>query len=370
MSIQYDPQLSKPLNSPFGEAPEDLRSLDFWLCQTGPTLANYGPNFGFWCGLIPMWAWRSEPVRNILVATTLIDEQLGLYRTASLSEISPVVISHYHAAIKAMATAKQPNKICLTLASLFAWVFETLQKNYPAARIHINAASRLLSEIEAAAEKHDQPTLDLIEQTKPVLQLSQSYTKAICEDALDLQLGSIDGPLRINEEDLSTPMFHSLRDVRNVLLDSTVRYLATDTKTDYTARMQRLYVKKWHRDMRQYCSCSRKESHLYKKAVQLYFNLGIVFLPEAEAGAFSYQSTPNAVRHLLEAFERLAAENQVNKLRPENEEVAETLLMAVDVMIGQIRHDHLYARAALLLLKLRKQHKELRNDAKQLHHLS
>ena len=314
-----------------------------------------------------MWAWRSDVVRNILVATTLIDEQLGLYRTASLSEISPVVISHYHAAIRKMATAKQPDKFCLTLASLFAWVFETLQKNYPAAKIHINAASRLLSEIEAGTERLDQTTLDLIEQTKPVLELSLSYTKTICEDASDLQLRSIDGPLRIDEEDLSFPVFRSLRDLRDVLLEATMRYLATE-HTEYTARRQRLWVKKWHRAMRQYCSRSRKESHLYKKAVQLYFNLGMVFLPEDEAGTFSYQSTPSALRHLLEACERLAAENQVNKLRPENEEVAETVVMAVDLMIGQIRHDHLYARATLLRQKLKKQHEELRNDAERLRH--
>jgi hypothetical protein len=348
---QQDPRLLKSVNPCFGATSSELRSLDFWLDQTGPTLANYGPNFGFWCGLIPMWAWESDIIRHLLVATTLIDQELGLFRTATSSELSPAVIWHYHAAIQTMATTKQPNKFCLTLASMLAWVFETLQRNYSAAKIHLQAASRLLSELVAPSNKPDRSTLDLIVQIKPVIQLSASYTKAVCEDDIDLLNTRTDEPVAVRAEDIIFPPFQSLIHVRDLLLNSISRYLVTE-KTEHSARVQRLYVKYWHKAMRQYCSCS-KESHLSKKTVQLYFNLGMAFLPESEAGTFSYQATPDSIRHLLEAYERVVAEKQTRSSGPENNNIDQTIVMALELILGQIHHVHLRARAALLLQRLK-----------------
>ncbi|ETI25495.1 hypothetical protein G647_02268 [Cladophialophora carrionii CBS 160.54] len=355
---QQEPQLLISVSPSFGGALDELRSLDYWLDQTGPTLANYGPNFGFWCSLIPMWAWRSDIIRNLLAATTLIDEQLGLYRTATSSDLSPTAIWHYHAAIQGMAMAKQPDKLCLTLASMLAWVFETLQKNYSAAKIHVRAASRLLSELEAPSDKMDKSTLDLITQLNSVLQLSASYTKAICEDNVDLLRTLTKGPIVARAEDLTIPPVESLIHARDLLLDSISRYIASD-KTEHSARLQRLYIKSWHKAMRRYCSCSTRESHVYKKSVQLCFNLGMAFLPESEAGTFSYQATPNAVRHLLEAYERLVVEKQTRGSGPENDSIDKTIVMALELILDQVHHVHLRARAALLLQKLTAHHEKV-----------
>jgi hypothetical protein len=61
-----------------GKTSEELRGLDYWQRRTGQTLANYGPNFDFWCCLLPLCAWQSQAIFHLVVACTLVDEQLGL----------------------------------------------------------------------------------------------------------------------------------------------------------------------------------------------------------------------------------------------------------------------------------------------------
>ncbi|EXJ57454.1 hypothetical protein A1O7_07802 [Cladophialophora yegresii CBS 114405] len=357
LAQQESPSLVS-VNPSFGGGPDERRSLDYWLDQTGPTVANYGPNFGFWCGLIPMWAWRSDIIRHLLVATTLSDQQLGLYRTATSSDLSPPVIWHYHAAIQRMATATQPDKFCWTPASMLAWVFELLQKDYSAAKIHVQAASRLLSELEAPSNKLEKSMLGLLTEIKSVVQHCASYTKAICEDNFDLLKTLADEPIVARTEDLIIPPVQSLIHARDLLLDSISRYLASE-KTDHSAQLQRLYIKSWLKATRSYCSRSTREPHVYKKTVQLCFNLGMAFLPESEAGTFSCQATPNAVEHLLEAYERLVVEKQTRGSGPDNDSIDEMIVMALELIIGQVHHVHLRARAALLLQKLTAHHEKV-----------
>src|SRR5882757_9952095 len=88
-SAQQCPPLPAQVSCSFGNTPEERRCLSFYLYETGPTLANYGPDYGFWNGLIPLWAWQSPVCRHLLVATTLVDEQLGLYRKATTSKLTP-----------------------------------------------------------------------------------------------------------------------------------------------------------------------------------------------------------------------------------------------------------------------------------------
>ncbi|KAJ9610658.1 hypothetical protein H2200_005435 [Cladophialophora chaetospira] len=356
ISAQQPPPLPRPVKPLFEGTPEELRGLEYWISETGPTIANYGPSFDFWCRVVPMWAWQSQVIRHLLVAATQFDEHLGLYRTASASQLGPVAISHYLAAIKNMATATESDKFSVTLAGVLGWVFETMQDNHSAGQIHLSAASRLLSELEAAPGNVSQSSLELIEQMNAAVHLVAAYAKAECQDALEHP----DGPLTINTEGFNIPVAHSLADWRDALLESTARYLAND-QTRYAARAQRLYVKNWHRSLRHYCSRSKEESHLHKKTVQMLFNLGLAFLPEEEVGCFSYQATPNAIRHLLDAFERADAENQKNKLGSENGDITETIVMALELMLGQLQHEELDKRAGELLHKLRKQFEELNN---------
>ena len=295
---QTDANLLATLDVCFGDTQEERRALNFWISETGPTLANYGADYGFWTDLIPLWAWQSPVVRHLLVATTLVDEELGFFRKAKFSQLSPQVIWHYQAAIKRMARAKQPNKFCLTLASVLAWVFETLQRNYGSAKIHVRAARKLLTELEASSAKLGQSTLDMTAQVKPLLDLAESYSKAMFDD---------DSPCPItlteNRVDDVTDV-QSLESIRNEMLGSIARYLSKE-QTDYDSWMQRLYVRHWHKVMRQYCSLSTKESRLYKKSIGILFNVGMAMVsvpaPFLKHRAFPDTAIENAgrVRHRL-----------------------------------------------------------------------
>ena len=336
----------------FGDTPEERRALNFWLSETGPTLGNYGPDYGFWCSLIPMWAWQAPTIRHLLVATTLIDEDLGFYRRAKLSRVSPLTIWHYNLAIKSMASTRQPHEYCLTLASLIAWVFETMLRDFASAQIHLVAARSLFTELETSLTGLNQSTLEMMAQTKPMLLLGESYAKVVCGDDCDFQTTLTDGAVAAQDKLHDVSAFQSLKDARDSLLKSMKQYQSTE-QTEHDARVQRLYVRDWHNAGRRLCSLRTEESQLYKKTVQILFNLGMAFLPESEVGAYSYQSNPNAVEHLLKAIERIATE-MWNRPGQDQGDIEQTLVMSLDLMIPHIRHDNLCARAALLLQRLRK----------------
>ena len=78
-------------------------------------------------------------------------------------------------------------------------------------------------------------------------------------------------------------------------------------------------------------------------------------MPESEAGTFSYAKNPDAMKYILEAYERIATEISKNKQGSDGDDIEQTVVMALEVVIGHIHHDHLYARAALLLARLGKQ---------------
>lgn len=347
-----EPWLTTTLNPSFGERSDERRSLDFWLCNTGPTLANYGPNFDFWCQLIPTRAWQSEVIRHLVVATSMIDEQLGVYRTATSSKVGPEVIWHYHAAIKRMAGAKNPEKSCLVLASLLAWVCETLLKNYSSANIHINAATRLLSELETSSTGLDQTTRDFMVQCRPMLGLSASYVKVVCENTVPPENSQTAAFTNINGHKVhEIPVLESLTQIRDLGFDMIYLYLST-TQTRYDAWMQRVNVKNWHMAMRVYCSRSKLESNLYKNCVQLLFNLGLSFLPESEAGHFSQHATPNPTNHAIIALERIMVENEKNKVGSDRALVEDTIQKALRLIAGHVHDDDIRRRAVLLLGKL------------------
>ncbi|OAL26706.1 hypothetical protein AYO22_04059 [Fonsecaea multimorphosa] len=344
-SSWHDPHLATTVNLWFGDTDEERRSLEFWLRGTGPTLGNFGPDNDFWCSFIPRWAWQSPVVRHLMVAAALVDEQLGLYRKATTSRVTPRVIWHYHAAITRMANAKAPDKLCLTVACLVAWICETMQRNYAAAGVHIKAASRLWGELRASSARFDRSTLDTVVTIGRAVRVCESYFEAVLAEDRPSSDPLIDGTGPGADVACDVPVVHSLTQARGLLLDSIAAFSAKEW-TESDARRQRLFVRNWHQAIRRYCSHS-PESRLYKVTVQMLFNVGMAFLPESEAGSFSYYANPIALKHILEVFERILAERRKEKPSA-GDEVEETVAAALEVMNNNLYHDNLYQRAERL----------------------
>ena len=357
-TVKPDPDLSKQDTQqclsltasvvPFiGDTPEERRAMKFWLCETAQTLANYGPRFDFWSNVVPMWAVQSDVLRHLLVSTTLVDEQLGFYRPATTSNLSPAAIWHYHAAIKKMASDQEPNMFVLTLASLLGWVFETLQRNHTAGLIHIRAASRLLTEVEGSLPSQNSSMGHLVALLKPMLRLGLSYMDAVFKDVASQDDRPADEEVVARDVLQDIPVIGSLSQATALLLDSTERYVLSP-QIKHAASRQRQYMVRWHNAIRQYCSKSLQESHLYKMVAQLLFNFGLAFLPESEVGTFSCQAGPQAITHLLAAMERIATKTQNDNFREDNQAIKETLVNALDLLMRHVRLDHFYARAVYL----------------------
>ncbi|OAL35021.1 hypothetical protein AYO20_05736 [Fonsecaea nubica] len=351
-STWCDPYLTTAINVSFGDTQEERRSLDFWLKETGPTLGNFGPDNDFWCGFIPRWAWQSPILRHLMVAAAMVDEQLGLYRKAMTSRVTPRVFWHYHAAITRMATAKASDKLCLTVACLVAWICETMQRNYMAAAVHIKAASRLWGELKASSARFDRSTLDTMAPIERAVRVCESYAYAVLTEETPSSSPLLHGTGLVGERDCDVPVVHSLTQARGLLLDSIAAFSTKDW-TESDARRQRLFVRNWHQAIRRYCSHG-PESRLYKITVQMLFNVGMAFLPETEAGIFSYYANPNALKHILDVFEQILKERQKEKPSPDDENVEETLVFALEVMLNNIRHDKLHQRAQRLRRTLRR----------------
>ncbi|KIW24009.1 uncharacterized protein PV07_09748 [Cladophialophora immunda] len=345
-SSWQDPYLAATIDVLFGDTDEERRSLDFWLRGTGPTLGNFGPDNDFWCCFVPRWAWQSPIVRHLMVAAALVDEQLGLYRKATTSRVTPRVIWHYHAAITRMANAKAPDKVNLTVACLVAWVCETMQRNYAVAGVHIKAASRLWGEIKASSDKLPQSMLDTMAPIERAVRLCDSYTKAVLAEDPPSSNPLMDGTGPVEDTTGDVPVVHSLRQARGLLLESIAAFSAKEW-TDADARRQRLYIRNWHQAIRRYCSYGT-ESRLHKITVQMLFNVGMAFLPESEAGTFSHYANPKALKHILEIFERISAEKRKEKPSLDGDEIEVTLVSALEVMMNNIYHDNLYQRCEQL----------------------
>ncbi|EXJ53432.1 uncharacterized protein A1O5_13300 [Cladophialophora psammophila CBS 110553] len=73
--------------------------------------------------------------------------------------------------------------------------------------------------------------------------------------------------------------------------------------------------------------------------------MGMAFLPEIEAGTFSYYANPSALKHILEVFERILAQKRKMNPSPGGDNIEETLVSALETMMNNIYYDNLYQRA-------------------------
>jgi hypothetical protein len=250
-----------------------------------------------------------------------------------------------------MATMGQPDKTCLLVASLLAWVFETLQQNHEAGKIHIEAASRLLDDLNASQGEMDALSAPLLPSLNKVVPLAVSYSTFVCDD----------NPLSLNttipDEQIALtflpPRITSLTQARDVFISSLVTYLAS-SKTASDTRVQRLFTRNWHRAVRDFCGQQATESMLYRRTLQVLFYFGMSFLPESETGSFSYGANPDQMRHHLTAFERFIGEDDAtNQTDPDSLNIRETIVTALEVMIPHVYHDSIRLRAMELLSKLK-----------------
>lgn len=351
----YSPsaQLTRQLPSLFSDQHEEQRSLDFFLSATGPTLANYGPSYEFWNELIPQMAWHNAACRHLLVAMAQFDEQIGLYRIATRSALSPVPVWHYHAAIKEMAISKEDDAPAMTLASLMAWVFEALQGNYPTSRVHIGASLRLWTELQSRSSWLTPSARDLLTQIEPMIRWAGSYTQAIFDDEV-LSLAQIPpNVIRAAEGDnaLSLP-FHSLGEAREMLMRRIQNIDSSPNRwTQDVALSQRLYFKRWHKSIRRYCSTG-PESNLHKQAVQILFNVAMALLPECEAGAFSHAANPAAVGSVLDSYQRVMCERKRER-RVDDADIERTLSSALETIRLNITDEPYQHRAEKMLVQLK-----------------
>jgi hypothetical protein len=257
-----------------------------------------------------------------------------------------LAIQRYHTAISIMASAEQPNKVWLTIASLLAWVYEMLQRNRAYATIHIEAAERLLKELEASSAKLDGATMDLVAQIKPMWLLGSSYTKAVCYDDPPVNHDSLHDPAV--DDNSPFPLPQSLLEARDALLETTERYLQTD-RGEPASHDYLKWLRHWHTSTRAFCSGSAKESHLFKKTAQILFNVGMVFLPETKSGAFSNEAGPNALNHIMNALEHILTDIQKDKYIKDRADIEETLEMAARLILRHTHNQSVHTRLVELL---------------------
>lgn len=259
----------------------------------------------FWSRLVPQLAFEFPVIRHLLVAVALLDEQLGVYRSATKIKLTPLALWHYQTALRGMTMVERADEPFLVLASSMGWVFESLQGNFAASAIHLRASSRLLKELELSGPS-DPLALDMLAAVKPMVHLSTSFSNIVhgASTPIDVPLAPDD-----DEEDHPTEPEHvsidSLAQARDMLIERVRRFKEhTDTPSRYSILALRRYIGTWQKRARIYCLHGR-ESNLHKQTVQILFIMALSFLPEDIAGAFS-TSNEAAPRHLLDTIERVA----------------------------------------------------------------
>ncbi|KAJ9633465.1 hypothetical protein H2204_007015 [Knufia peltigerae] len=303
--------LTKTVSVRFGDSPHDQRSLKFWLAETAPTIGNYGPDYMFWSRLVPQLAFEFPVIRHLLVATALLDEQLGVYRSATKIKLTPLALWHYQTALRGMTVVERADEPFLVLASSMGWVFESLQGNFAASAIHLRASSRLLKELESGPSSSDPLALDMLAAVKPMVYLSLSFSNIVHGASTPIEIPP-DDP---DDDDQTTEPedvpIDSLAQARDMLIERVRRFKRrADADSDargpsrYSILALRRYIGTWQKRARIYC-LHGKESNLHKQTVQILFITALSFLPEDIAGAFS-TANEAASRHLLDTIERVA----------------------------------------------------------------
>jgi hypothetical protein len=245
-----------------------------------------------------------------------------------------------------MAHAKQPNKLWLAVASLLAWVYEMLQKHRANAKIHVQAAGRLLEALEAPSAKLHGSEAVLVGEIKQMWRLSSSYTKFLCYDDASINHSGIVDSIFDSKSPPIEPQ--SVLEVRDALLGSTKQYLRS--KKDNSASREYLsWLRRWHISMRAFCSLSATESHLFRKTAQILFNVGMAFLPKTRSGAFSIEAGPHALNHIMNALERIIEDTQKSKSIKDRNDIEETLEMTARLILRHTQPERVPVRLTSFL---------------------
>ena len=324
----------------------EQRGLQYWISQTGPTLAKYGGCKTFYTVVVPHFAHQFNAVRHLLVACAMVHEQYGIDDVDEFRTLSPDVFRHYQAAIDEIV-ATQQSQLYLIIASAVAWIFEALQRNLVAAKIHIEATKKLVHEFSASSstKPHDQ---DLLERyIRPCIEMGEAYNKAMYDPEIDV--GShISEESRIIAKSRENVRYTSLSAARGIISDQILNY--TSPEADVTAHEQKLFVCNWKHTLHFHCR-QGIESILHKQALHLLMIVAMALLPESEVGLFNYAAKPSHIDFVLIRVEEIMLER--DKIHPTDQaEIDETLRFVLNHVLCHFQNSNHVQQAGQLLKSL------------------
>lgn len=327
---------------------EEHRALQFWMDETGPSLADYGPHCDIWVTVIPQMAWQSSIVKHLLVATALLDEQLAFRDHSQSLQLNSRIFWHYQAALKMIMSGTSP-RLIIVLASLIAFIFEAAAGNYSAAKVHLKATSTLVLALEtpSSLSASDDATLDIVQTNiKPCLELCESFCRAMFRQkpAVDVSRWR-EGEPRYGHDRATS--FISYKEARIAMSENIAQYFLSKSSSEAAAAEQRLRISIWHKMLCRYRYLGFG-TRLHRRAINLLFNVAMAFLPESEAGAFSFSVNVATIDHILDRVHSMMQKGYEED-EAELEDRYETLRCVLDLVICYVHTDQQCARASQLL---------------------
>lgn len=116
----------------------------YWNLKTGPWLATYAGSSGhMWQRIFPRTAQHLPATKHLLVAVAMLDERLSNPSGPALEYRSRRIINHYNTAIQRLVSGKT-TELDILLSSMMAWILEIMSDNPATAKMHLDAAGRLM----------------------------------------------------------------------------------------------------------------------------------------------------------------------------------------------------------------------------------
>lgn len=281
----------------------EAQSVQFWLFETAQNLTTYGPTGTTWTVLVPSIMQQYDSVRHLVLATAMLDQSMGF--STIPSTLKAKAFHHYQAAISAMINTQHPRSI-IVVASLIAWMFETMLGQWSTATVHVRAASKLIEENQDNSLEFSYSDRQMIEYSlKSCVRLAEGYSQTMfnghsCKEAY------VDEPPRVQNTSVQQLSIKSLCQAQK-MVESEIEQFCSKSFTLEEAGKFRVWLSKWQMAIMAYRRCG-PESFLQKRSTHLFFNLAMALLPAREAGAFSQESNETPVKHILTMVKRLRDE--------------------------------------------------------------
>lgn len=285
-----------------GDAVEG-QSLQFWLDETAPNLASYGPHGDIWEILIPSMSQEYAAVKHVLLAAAMLDESKG-FSVNSLN-LRARSLRHYQAAISTIVSKRQPYNVIIVI-SLIAWVFETMLGDLSAASIHIKAALRLAQEVGRSPSSFGLSNQYVIEPSmRTCLLLANGYSQAMFSDSYSSSMPVLDLD-KPRASRLQQFYFKSLAEAQKAIKTEIEEFHSKPDSPESAERF-RMWLREWQKAMIAY-RWHGAESLLHKRATHLFFNIAMALLPPYEVGCYSHEVDAATTEHVLTMIELVMKE--------------------------------------------------------------